>query len=141
MALADVDGDGDLDLYVAHYIDWMHLADPTTRFEYARRGDEWAVTRVNGESTLKPKWKGRFTVSNTGRLRELPEADRLYLNNGNGTFHDVSGEPRFVIGGKAQSLASLREYPRDRTGMRICPQWSDGRMYIAARRIFPLVPR
>lgn len=110
MALADVDGDGDLDLYVAHYIDWMHLADPTTRFEYARRGDEWAVTRVNGESTLKPKWKGRFTVSNTGRLRELPEADRLYLNNGNGTFHDVSGEPRFVIGGKAQSLASLREW-------------------------------
>ena len=91
--LADVDGDGDLDLYVAHYIDWMHLADPTTRFEYARRGEEWTVTRINGESALKPKWKGRFTVSNTGRLRELPEADRLYLNKGDGTFHDVSGEP------------------------------------------------
>ena len=110
MALADVDGDGDLDLYVAHYIDWMHLADPTTRFEYARRGDEWAVTRINGESALKPKWKGRFTVSNTGRLRELPESDRLYLNKGDGTFHDVSGEPRFVIDGKAVSLSSLREW-------------------------------
>ena len=52
MALADVDGDGDLDLYVAQYIDWMHLADPTTRFEYSRRGDKLMVTRVNGESTL-----------------------------------------------------------------------------------------
>ena len=110
MALADVDRDGDLDLYVAHYIDWMHLADPTTRFEYARRDDEWAVTRINGESTLKPKWKGRFTVSNTGRLRELPEADRLYINNGDGSFRDVSGELRFVIDGKALSLASLREW-------------------------------
>ena len=110
MALADVDGDGDLDLYVAHYIDWMHLADPTTRFEYARRGEEWTVTRINGESALKPKWKGRFTVSKTGRLRELPESDRLYLNKGNGTFHDVSGEPRFVIDGKAVSLSSLREW-------------------------------
>lgn len=110
MALADVDADGDLDLYVAHYIDWMHLADPTSRFEYARQGEQWRVTRINGESTLKPKWKGRFTVSNTGRLRELPEADRLYLNNGDGSFQDVSEELRFVIGGEARSLASLREW-------------------------------
>ncbi len=110
MALADVDADGDLDLYVAHYIDWMHLADPTTRFEYSRRGDKLMITRINGESTLKSKWKDRFTISNTGRVRELPEADRLYLNNGNGTFRDVSTEPRFVIDGNAQSLSSLREW-------------------------------
>ena len=110
MALADVDGDGDLDLYVAHYIDWMHLADPTTRFEYSRRGDKLMVTRVNGESTLKPKWKGRFTVSNTGRVRELPEADRFYLNNGDGTFRDVSNEKRFIIDGESRSLSSLREW-------------------------------
>lgn len=77
LALADIDGDGDLDLYVAHYIDRMYLADPTTGFEYSKHGDQWVVTRINGESTLKPKWKGRFTVSDTGRVRELPEADRL----------------------------------------------------------------
>ena len=110
MALADVDGDGDLDLYVAHYIDWMHLADPTTRFEYSRRGDQLMVTRINGESTMKPKWKDRFTVSNTGRVRELPEADRFYLNNGDGTFRDVSIEKRFIIDGESRSLSSLREW-------------------------------
>ncbi|MFQ3168249.1 MAG: hypothetical protein ACI8QI_000792 [Limisphaerales bacterium] len=110
MALADIDGDGDLDLYVANYIDWMHLADPTTRFEYSRRGEQWVVTRVNGESALKPRWKGRFTVSSAGRVREVPEADRLYLNNGDGTFRDVSDEPMFVIDGEPRALASFREW-------------------------------
>ena len=50
MALADIDGDGDLDLYCAHYIDIMHLADPTIRLGFARRGNRWEVTKVNGES-------------------------------------------------------------------------------------------
>jgi len=110
MALADIDGDGDLDLYVAHYIDWMHLADPTTRFEYSRRGDQLMVTRINGESTLKPRWKNRFTVSTTGRVRELPEADRLYINNGDGFFRDVSNEKRFSIDGMPRPLTSFREW-------------------------------
>ncbi|MCP4858324.1 MAG: VCBS repeat-containing protein, partial [Fuerstiella sp.] len=88
----------------------MHLADPTTRFEYSRSGEQWAVTRINGESALKPKWKGRFTVSDTGRVRELPEADRLYLNNADGTFQDVSAEPMFIVNGESRALASFREW-------------------------------
>ncbi len=110
LALADIDGDGDLDLYVAHYIDRMYLADPTTRFDYSRKGDQWGVTRINGESALKPRWKDRFTVSNSGRVRELPEADRIYLNNGDGTFRDVSTESMFVVEREVRSLASLREW-------------------------------
>src|SRR6185503_11534467 len=51
LALADIDGDGDLDLYCTHFIDAMNLADPTTVFAMAKRGDRWEVTKVNGEST------------------------------------------------------------------------------------------
>jgi hypothetical protein len=103
MALADVDGDGDLDLYVTHYIDVMHLADPTTRFAVARDGGQWRVTRVNGESASRPYWKDRFEVLPDGRVRELPEADALYRNDGggrftarqseSGTFSDAAGAP------------------------------------------------
>src|SRR6266516_4660192 len=59
-ALADIDGHGDLDLYCTHYIDVMHLFDPKTRFALARRGNQWEVTKVNGESTRLPRWKDRL---------------------------------------------------------------------------------
>ncbi len=89
MALADIDGDGDLDLYCTHYIDVMHLADPTIRFALVKRGDQWEVTKVNGESTRLPRWKDRFEALADGRVRELPEADGLYRNDGHGHFTPI----------------------------------------------------
>ena len=93
MALADIDGDGDLDLYCAQYIDVMHLADPTTRFALARRGDKWEVTKVNGESTRLPRWKDRFEALPDGKVRELPEVHGLYRNDGHGHFTPIQFEP------------------------------------------------
>ncbi len=89
LALADIDGDGDLDLYCTHFIDEMHLADPTTRFAVAKRGDQWEVTKVNGESTRSPKWKGRFEALPDGKVRELPEVHGLYRNDGKGHFKAI----------------------------------------------------
>ena len=89
MALADMDGDGDLDLYCANYIDEMHIADPTTDYKLSNRNGQYVVTHVNGEPTTTPRLRNRFLVSKTGRLRELPEADGLYLNNGQGQFKAV----------------------------------------------------
>ncbi len=103
LALADIDGDGDLDLYCTHFIDAMMLSDPTTRFAVARRGDQWEVTKVNGESARSPKWKGRFEALPDGKVRELPEVHGLYRNDGRGhftaiekepgTYHDETGKP------------------------------------------------
>ena len=89
LALADVDDDGDLDLYVANYIDVMHIADASTRFTLGRRGGQWVVSRVNGQSTYKARFKGRFLATPDGRVKELPEPDCFYLNEGNGKFQQM----------------------------------------------------
>ena len=86
LALGDVDGDSDLDLYVANYIDVMHIADSSTRFTLGRRAGQWVVTRVNGQSTFKARFRGRFLATPDGRVKELPEPDCFYLNDGTGKF-------------------------------------------------------
>jgi hypothetical protein len=110
MALADIDGDGDLDLYCTHYIDVMHLADPTTRFALARRGDRWEVTKVNGESTQMPRWKDRFQALPDGKVRELPEADGLYRNDGRGHFTPIQNEPGVFMDAQGTPIPPYRDW-------------------------------
>jgi hypothetical protein len=110
LALADIDGDGDLDLYCAHYIDVMHLADPTTRFALARRGDQWEVTRVNGESTRLPKWKDRFQALPDGSVRELPEVDGFYRNDGQGRFTAIHDDPGVFLNARGAPIPPFRDW-------------------------------
>ncbi|MBL9135774.1 MAG: VCBS repeat-containing protein, partial [Verrucomicrobiales bacterium] len=110
MALADIDGDGDLDLYCTHYIDVMHLADPTTRFALARRGDQWEVAKVNGESTRMPRWKDRFEATADGKVRELPEVHGLYRNEGQGRFTAIQDLPGTFVDEQGRSLAPFRDW-------------------------------
>lgn len=110
MALADFDGDGDLDLYCAHYIDVMHLADPTTRFALARRGDRWEVIKVNGQSTQLPRWKNRFEALGAGRVRELPEADALYRNEGQGRFTPLHDQPGTFLNERGEPVPPFRDW-------------------------------
>jgi len=110
MALADIDGDGDLDLYCTHFIDAMHLADPTTRFALARRGDQWEVTKVNGESTRSPKWKGRFEALPDGKVRELPEVHGLYRNDGHGHFTAIEFVPGVYMDEQGAPIPPYRDW-------------------------------
>ncbi len=110
MALADIDGDGDLDLYCTHFIDVMRLADPSTRFALTRKGDGWEVSKINGESTRSAKWKGRFEATADGKVRELPELDGFYRNEGQGRFTAIESEPGMFSDSEGNPIPPYRDW-------------------------------
>ena len=75
LALADIDGDGDLDLYIANYGENSIL----------RGGGTVSVRTVNGKQVIAGRYASRLKIIN-GQLIELGEADALYLNDGKGNF-------------------------------------------------------
>lgn len=91
--LADIDGDGDLDLYCAHYIDVMYLSDPTIQLTLGTVDGLPAVVSVNGQPASLPRWRDRFEVQPDGSVRERPEVDGLYQNEGGGRFTPIQRTP------------------------------------------------
>jgi hypothetical protein len=77
LAMADVDGDGTLDLYVAN-----------NRTDDIRDRGQVDLQMVNGKLTVPPSLTNRLTVIN-GKLFEYGEPDVLYLNDGHGRFKAV----------------------------------------------------
>jgi hypothetical protein len=78
MALADVDGNGTLDLYVANY-----------RTDDIRDRGQVDLEMVRGKLSVPPALQDRLLLVN-GRLLEYGEPDMLYLNDGRGHFTPVS---------------------------------------------------
>jgi hypothetical protein len=110
LALADMDGDGDLDLYCTHYIDVMHLFDPTTRFSIIKRDGRWTVLKVNDQPTTLPRWKDRFEVLEDAKVRELPEVDGLYRNDGQGHFTPIQFEPGVFADEEGKAVPPYRDW-------------------------------
>ena len=81
MALADIDGKGPLDLYVADY----RAEDARDRAEY----DKLPVMEVNGQMAFAPPYNERFILKD-GSRREYGEPDLVYLNDGKGRFTPLS---------------------------------------------------
>ena len=80
MALADVDGNGTLDLYVANYGATSIL----------RSGGALnATTTQDGNTVVRGRYAQRIKIID-GVMHELGEPDVLYLNDGRGKFKPVS---------------------------------------------------
>lgn len=79
MALADIDGNGTIDLYVANYGVNSIL----------RSGGAVSYRMVNGKPVVTGRNAKRIKIID-GMIFELGEPDVLYLNNGQGQFHAVS---------------------------------------------------
>ena len=86
MALADVDGNGTLDLYVANYRATTIRQEPGTKFTIEMIGGRPYVTKVNGKPANSPELAGRFGIASNGEILEFGEPDNFYLNDGNGHF-------------------------------------------------------
>jgi hypothetical protein len=90
MALADVDGNGTMDLYVANYATSKIEDRPNARFESKRVGDRIVLTSIDGVPTTSPELTNRYFVDAERVVRELGEPDALYLGDGHGGFKIVS---------------------------------------------------
>lgn len=78
LALADVDGDGDLDVYVANYGENSIL----------RSGGDISIRMVGNKPVVSGRHAARLKIINN-RYVELGQPDVLYLNNGKGVFSAV----------------------------------------------------
>lgn len=110
LTLADIDGDGDLDLYCTHYIDEMHLFDPTTRFSVVKRDGRWVVATVNDLPTTLPRLTNRFEVLPDGKVRELPEVHGFYRNDGHGRFTPIQFEPGIFLDEEGKPIPPFRDW-------------------------------
>jgi len=105
MTLADIDGDGDLDLYAANY----RLDRAADVFSSADRRETPVLERRDGEWVVNEMYREYYRVIEDaeGVLSwEFGQADDLYLNDGTGAFQrepisgsrflDAEGEPLAV---------------------------------------------
>lgn len=103
LALADVNGDGRLDLYVVNYRSDTMRDMPEMQFEARQTNGVYQLVSVNRRPVTEPDLQGRFTFTQGSGVLENGEADQLFLNRGggrfsrvewtDGTFRDDTGAP------------------------------------------------
>jgi hypothetical protein len=112
MALADIDGDGALDLYVANYRTVTIRDQPNTRFTLRMVAGHPEVALIDGHPLTEPHLTNRFAFKITSGANggsfsndEFGEADVLYRNDGHGNFSPVSWTDGTFLDETGQPLA------------------------------------
>src|SRR5207302_9535783 len=114
MALADVDGNGTLDLYVANY--------RTTTI----RSTGLDMLNVNGRRMLRPQDRDDYELTPEGLVRERGEPDILYLNEGKGKLRPLSWTEGSFLDEEGKPLASPpRDWGRSEE-RRVGKEWREG---------------
>ncbi len=106
LALADAEGDGDLDVYIANYRSATVRDDPIARFRISTEGGRQEIAAYNGRPATSPELIGRFHITPGGAIKENGEPDRLYLNDGQGRFSEVSWSTGVFLDEDGQALLS-----------------------------------
>ena len=96
MTLADIENDGDLDIYVTNFHPVTIKDSPNTRIRVRMVNDKPKVISVNGVSTSSPNLKGRFEISKNRNVLEYGEPDFLFINIGNGVFKKADYSEYFL---------------------------------------------
>jgi len=106
MALADVDGNGTLDLYVANYATTKIEDRPNARFETKRAGDRLILSAIDGVPTSSPELTNRYFIDVERVVRELGEPDAFYLGDGHGKFKLISWTDGAFVDEQGKPFAS-----------------------------------
>jgi hypothetical protein len=101
MTLADVDGDGFPDLYIANHRTSSLMDMPNARFTLKNVNGQMELDTFNGRPMTDPEWAGRFRYHAETGLEEQGMADVLLRNQGgtnwasinDSSFSDEDGKP------------------------------------------------
>lgn len=106
LALADIDGDGLLDVYIVNYRNDTMRDMPGIRFKMGVTNGVSRLLAVNGIPSSSAEMAGRFTFDQANGVMENGEPDVLFRNLGSGRFKpidwtggdflDESGKPAAV---------------------------------------------
>lgn len=89
-AFADIDGNGTLDLYVCNYATVKIEDRPNAKFDSVNVNGRPVLTAIDGVPITSPELTNRYFVDSERVVRELGEPDAVYLNDGKGTFRQLS---------------------------------------------------
>ena len=110
MALADIDGDGTLDLYLCNYRTSTFQDEPGIPFNVMATNGQVIIKTINGRPATAAD-RERYWVDPVARsIRENGEPDVLYRNDGHGKFTPISWTSGAFLDEDGQPSAVPRDW-------------------------------